>query len=198
MGSVRTAEEGCAVNISWAAPDDGGSPLTSYTIEVANRSDSFFPMRDTDCTTSVGSTSCVVPMSVFQEAPYNLSEDDLIVVRARASNAIGDGSWSAPNNSGAVVVTAPPALASPVFTENTADSNNGRPADSITVSWSLLDTADIYELEYDEAGDGTFVQIYKGEETSHTIAKEEGRRNYRFRVRALNTCGDGPFSPELT
>jgi hypothetical protein len=131
-------------------------------------------------------------MSVFTEGPYNLSEDDLIVVRAIASNALGDGSWSAPNNSGAVVVTPPPALASPVFTET--------PAGFITVSWNSLDTADDYELEYDEERDGTFVQIYKGEETSFTIPKEEGRRTYSFRVRALNTCGgdEGPFSPELT
>jgi hypothetical protein len=131
-------------------------------------------------------------MSVFTEGPYNLSEDDLIVVRAIASNALGDGSWSAPNNSVAVVVTPPPALASPVFTET--------PAGFITVSWNSLDTADDYELEYDKERDGTFVQIYKGEETSFTIAKEEGRRTYSFRVRALNSCSSesSPFSPVLS
>jgi hypothetical protein len=81
-------------------------------------------------------------MPVFQEAPYNLSEDDLITVRARASNALGDSVWSAPNTSGAVVVTAPPALASPVLADETPDS--------VTVSWTPLGTADyVYELEFD-------------------------------------------------
>jgi hypothetical protein len=142
MGTVRTASEGCAVNISWAAPDDGGSPLLSYTIEVGNRSDSFFPLRATQCTTAVGATSCVVPMQDFLQAPYNLSEDDLISVRARASNALGDSVWSAPSTDGAKVVTAPPALASPVLADETPDT--------VTVSWTPLGTADyVYELEFD-------------------------------------------------
>jgi hypothetical protein len=192
MGTVRTASEGCAVNISWAAPDDGGSPLQGYTIEIGARSGSFFPLSDTQCTTSVDATSCVVPMTDFIGAPYNLSEDDLISVRARATNALGDSVWSAPNSIGAVVVTAPPALASPVLANETPDS--------VTVSWTPLGTANyVYELEFDQDGDGTFVQIFSGEETSHTVAKEEGRRSYSFRVRALNSCSSesSPFSPTL-
>ena len=130
-------------------------------------------------------------MTDFIGAPYNLSEDDLISVRARATNALGDSVWSAPNSIGAVVVTAPPALASPVLANETPDS--------VTVSWTPLGTANyVYELEFDQDGDGTFVQIFSGEETSHTVAKEEGRRSYSFRVRALNTCGASPNSPELT
>lgn len=49
MGTVRTANEGCAINLSWAAPDDSGSPLLSFTIEISNRAGSFFPLRAAQC-----------------------------------------------------------------------------------------------------------------------------------------------------
>lgn len=192
MGTVRTANEGCAINLSWAAPDDSGSPLLSFTIEISNRAGSFFPLRETQCNAdNAGAASCVVPMSVFQEAPYNLSEDDLIVVRASATNALGDGVWSAPNTSGALVVTAPPALATPGLANETPDE--------VTVSWTPLAGTDyVYELEFDQERDGAFVQIFTGASTTYTVAKEQGRRQYSFRVRALNTCGASPNSPELT
>jgi len=129
-------------------------------------------------------------MSVFLEAPYNLSEDDLIVVRAAATNALGDSVWSAPNDSGALIVTAPPALATPVLADETPES--------VTISWTPLAGTDYtYELEFDEEQNGAFVQIFNGEATTFTVAKEDGRRSYSFRVRALNTCGASPYSPEL-
>ena len=81
-------------------------------------------------------------MTDFIQAPYNLSENDLISVRARSTDALGDSVWSAPNSNGSVVVTAPPALASPVLANETPDS--------VTVSWTPLGTANyVYELEFD-------------------------------------------------
>ena len=57
------------VAITWAAPADGGSAITGYTVDIQQ--------SDGTYTTYAGCTgtavSCTVPISVLQAAPYNLA-----------------------------------------------------------------------------------------------------------------------------
>jgi hypothetical protein len=45
METVRTQLNNCALEINWRAPQDGGSWITGYTIEVLGTSGEFYPVE---------------------------------------------------------------------------------------------------------------------------------------------------------
>jgi len=64
-----TAILGNDVTINWAAPADGGSPITGYNVLI-RQSDEVTYSSFSGCTSTA--VSCIVPISVLQAAPINL------------------------------------------------------------------------------------------------------------------------------
>jgi hypothetical protein len=58
------------VVISWAAPVDGGSPITGYLVEILNSDGSTYGTEITNCDGSlaaiVASASCAVPIAALR------------------------------------------------------------------------------------------------------------------------------------
>jgi len=86
---VNTIVE-CGLRIDWPTPEDGGSPILEYNVEVQRKDGQFYRM--TFCGQKPQQqTHCIVPMSKLQGDPINLQKGDDILVRASAFNKKG---WS--------------------------------------------------------------------------------------------------------
>lgn len=92
---------------------------------------------------------------------FNLDYGDLVVVRVRAVNAVGDGEYSQVNTEGATIETEPTAMGIPVI------DYSGTTLTKITVTWSPLSTdaetggsaVDTYHLEYSDDSGTTWTTI---------------------------------------
>ena len=106
MGAPTTAVSGYDVLISWAAPTDGGLPITGYEVVIKNQA-GVYVLEETYCSVSV--TSCSVPLLTLQDSPYELELGDLVQARIRAVNLIGVSIDSSHNTDGALIETVPSA-----------------------------------------------------------------------------------------
>ena len=97
------------VTVSWSEPDDGGSPITGYTVEVRRSDDVNFSVDLNSCDMSSSSaTSCVIPVATLRASPYNLEWGEAVYARVAALNAYGSSELSSEGN-GAKIITAPSA-----------------------------------------------------------------------------------------
>ncbi len=87
-----TAISSINVQIVWSKPDTGGSPITSYKIEIQISDGSYI----TDLTTCDGSSatiitnlSCNILISRLRGAPYNLPWGASIYAKVTANNIVG-------------------------------------------------------------------------------------------------------------
>jgi len=144
-----TSEE-TTISVSWVAPDDRGSVILEYAIELKAADDSFHE-EETQCSGSevdiFASLMCKIQMTTFVESPYLLSQGDPIVAQVRARNAFGWGDWSDPNSSGAIVQQRPqtppsaPELVSQAETSITVkmpDVLGANTGGSVLLSYNLL------------------------------------------------------------
>ena len=92
MAEVQVSDEGCDARFTWEVPDDAGSSIEEYLVEVLGQDGSFHAI--TDCDQGPESLECPVPWSIFREAPYSLSDDNRIEVQVSARNANGWGDTS--------------------------------------------------------------------------------------------------------
>lgn len=97
------------VLIQWTAPYDGGSPISSYTITI-RESDYFTYSEAPECdgTTSdvITNTECRVAFDTLVSFPFELPWGSSVYAKVRASNLVGDSSYSYPGN-GALMYTKP-------------------------------------------------------------------------------------------
>jgi hypothetical protein len=191
-----------ALDIAWVAPSARGSPITSYTVEIQDAAASSWHAETANCGGSTA-VACSVPMSVLIASPYSLTQGTIVRARVYASNAFGAGATSAANTDGAKVRVAPLVMAAP---RRGAATSTGQ----IAVEWDLLSAPSngdspvtSYHLVWD-AGSGTTSTDLVGLVSPYTLATysvatgvTEGS-TYRFKVRARNVYGWGPFSPEVS
>ena len=83
--------------IEWTAPADGGSAITSYTVQIRQIDGSTFTIYD-GCT-GVAIT-CTVPISALIATPYSLGHNNLVRAKVKATNAVGSSDYS-PEGTGA-------------------------------------------------------------------------------------------------
>lgn len=141
-------------------------------------------------------------MSVFTTAPYSLAQDALIVVRVSATNTYGYGATSTVNSAGAVVRLAPLSMVTP-------SRGSGTSTSQIEVDWTALtvptnggSAITSYHLLWD-AGTGTIdadlvglVSSYTSTSFTVTTSVTLGG-SYKFKLRARNVYGWGPYSSEF-
>ena len=102
--------------------------------------------------------------------------------RVRACNAGGCGGYSTVRTT---VVTHPPASAPSL------NAPGGNAASGFSFKWSAVATANRYEM-YQSPNNGPWLLAHNGPETQRTVHAVDGQ--IRFRVRACNAGGCGPYS----
>ncbi len=178
-GVTATAGDGFAL-VSWTAPVDGGSAITSYTV-----------------TPYVGTTA-QTPKTIAGSPPSTsttvtgLTNGTTYTFRVTATNAIGTGPASAASNS--VTPTGPTAPAAPSGVSATAADG------SAVVSWTAPADGGSAITSYTVTPYiGTTAQTPKTVTgsppgTSTTVTGLTNGTAYTFRVAATNAIGTGPAS----
>ena len=97
-----------SIKLNWAAPNDGGSPITEYFVELQGKDDKFYPLEGASCVgpnkkgiVSGLTTSCSISIPVLFEAPYLLVDKDQIKIRVTAMNEVGSAEPSEINSTAA-------------------------------------------------------------------------------------------------
>lgn len=120
MATVTTSIDSATgkLKIQWVAPNDNFNTITAYKIEILKKSDSLFAQDLTNCDGSSATVRanlyCLIPMSTLTAAPYGYAFDELVVVKASATNAFGFGLTSAINTSGGKIRQVPDQMNTPV------------------------------------------------------------------------------------
>lgn len=97
------------MTISWAAPNNGGSVITSYSITIAKFDNSSYietASCDGTLSTVVSSLSCTMASSVINGSPYLVDWGSSVYAKVSARNAYGTSIYSDAGN-GAVIITIP-------------------------------------------------------------------------------------------
>ena len=180
-GVTATAGDRSAV-VTWTAPANGGSPITSYTV-----------------TPFIGATA--QPPTVITGAPpatsaaiNGLTDGSAYTFTVTATNSVGTGPASAPSSP--VTPTAPTAPVAPSNVTATAGNQ------SATVSWSAPANGgspiSMYNITPYLAGVAQTPTQLAGSPPP-TTASVNGLTNgdaYTFTVSATNAVGTGPQSPQ--
>lgn len=191
-----TSVSGSNVVISWVAPYNGATPITSYTITIRQSDTLTYSTQLTNCNGAdpaiVAATTCSIPITVLRSDPFNIEWGSSIHAKVLATNIVGSTSFSADGN-GAIILTVPDA---PVNLANVVTITSGS---QIGLTWSpgigqggtpLLD----YRITFDQ-GNGNFVQLVSGlTSTSYTVTGLTAGNTYQFKVQARNSFDYSDFS----
>jgi hypothetical protein len=79
--SVRASSETCGVKITWNEPDNGGSPILGYTIQVENLGGVFQQVK-----IITEGQEALISMSTLIDHPFYLDVGDRIIVKVIAKN----------------------------------------------------------------------------------------------------------------
>jgi hypothetical protein len=119
------------VTITWVAPDNGGSPITSYTIYIKKADGTFITQLehcDGSDTTIRDSTTCVVPSIILHEDPFLHPWASHIYAKVVATNIYGDSGESVEGND-AIIYAVPD---KPV---SLAEDYSQRSASTLGLTW---------------------------------------------------------------
>ena len=167
-----TREDGSAT-VSWDAPSNGGSAITSYEVQYKVTTDS--------------SWTSAAPVAVTSATLSNLIDGNAYHVQVRACNAVGCGAWS-----DSATIRTPPGKVSP-------PTGTGGPR-SLRVRWSVPSNGGSAITSYRVQHKRTSLswpstyQSVGGSTTETTITGLTDGTPYHVHVRACNTVGCGAWS----
>lgn len=169
----KTADASTTVNLSWTAPADNGSAISSYDIQWATSSDFTTGLNSKTSTTA----STTIPVTLATQ----------YYVRVRANNTVGASPWSA-------VTTFPFAPSAP-SSVGVASVNST----TLTASWNAPastggDPITNYELQWSTSPTFSPGNSSNGNNRSRTVSSLTALTLYYFRVRATNGIGTSPWS----
>lgn len=187
-----------ALKVEWEVPDDNGSEIHNYNLQVKNAvgewketedcRDKKSMMRSTQVNKDV--IVCLVKMTTLREE-FGLAYGQLVEIQVRAVNFAGRGTWSRPNVDGVTVKREPARMASPV-------RGMGTDSRKIAVAWDAQKTieqrGDSVILGYILQDDAEI--LYQGTDTEYTFEAQTGLI-YNLRIAARNIYGRGEFSEPL-
>ena len=172
-----TAGDG-QLEVSWAAPSDGGSAINDY--DVRYRPVFTATWMELPDSTRSSARDATIP---------GLNNGRTYQVQVRAGNSVGDGPWS--ESATGTPVGVPAAPAAPGLTAGTGQ---------LEVSWRAPSdngsAIDDYDVRYRSAG-GSWTGLPDTAKSTARSVTITGLRNgtaYEVQVRAGNSIGDGPWS----
>lgn len=138
---VRTTSDSlnCGYQITWVAPNDGGSPITSYSVKLRARGGEYREL--TQCGTDPKTTTC--PLTEEELIEYGVNLDDYIVAKVSAVNAIGVGRSAQNNKSTAEKF----AIGKPTKVESLDYGKTSLKSDSVLIGWAAVPNAATYTIE---------------------------------------------------
>lgn len=188
----RTVVTGSTVTIEWAAPNNRGSVITSYTITIRQSDNVTFTETLTDCdgrnTAIVSSTSCQVPIAKLRTAPYNLPWGASIFAKVVATNFYGSSAVSDPVN-GAIILTIPDAP------KGIIENYSLKSGTTISLAWINGDKdggapVTSYNIRYNSDGSSVYAPLVAGLLVkSYTASNLTPGVTYNFVVTSTNVFG---------
>ena len=119
--------------ISWIAPDNGGSAITSYTVYIQTSDINSYKTELTFCdgsiVTIISQLSCTIPSIVLHQSPFNLSWGSHVYAKILATNNYGNSLLSL-DGDGGIIVAVPDA---PI---NLQEVPYERTMTTLGISWS--------------------------------------------------------------
>jgi len=185
MPKIITKQLRCSVKLTWTKPDNGGTPINSYKIEVKAK-DKKFTILET-CGKDAAVFGCEEKLETFGKAPYNLKVGDLIEFRVSAKNTDG---WGIPSllNTDGVTMSARPGVAAPKLDDQTYTS--------ASLSWKkVIDTQKYIIFQSSEKFLGAYLKIAETDKTSFKVETLALGKIFSYKIKAQNACGQGEFSP---
>ena len=181
---LRATPANASLEIDWFEPDNGGASITSYLVQWKSGTQAYSSGRQATVT---GSTSYTLS---------SLTNGTAYTVRVRATNSVGNSSWSneATGTPAAPAVTQA-APAAPVSVA--AAVGNG----SLRITWlpgrdnGALITG--YTVDYRLGNSGSWSSA-TGAKSGHLLTGLTNGSSYQVRVRAINSVGNGAWSGVLT
>ena len=156
---VQTEITNLDVKITWTEPSNNFAAIEYYTVRVLESNEVDFIDETLYCDGTneqvVQQKSCLIPLSVLLQEPWNLQFDQLITATVTACNRNGCGVESVPNTDGARTQTVPLQPAPPVEAQLTNENQ-------VHVSWAIQSShvetggSDIlsYNLRWDKGSNG--------------------------------------------
>jgi len=162
-----------SATLSWAAPDDGGSMITSYHIYRGNDAINLTEVDTTD---------------LLQFTDGGLVNGNTYYYAVSAENAIGEGAMSN-------VIAVTPANV-PGAPSNLSATVNGT---SVELSWEEPDDNGSAILHYNvyRGTTGGLIKVGESNSTAYIDAGLNGDTTYRYQVSAVNAIGEGAMSGEV-
>jgi hypothetical protein len=192
--SIELVAGSSQASVSWTAPaDDGGTAITSYTLQRATNS---------GFTTGVVNTTGLTGLST---TVTGLTNGTPYFFRVYAVNAVGTAAstGSAWRTGGASVTpvasTAPGAPTSPVASQQTVQTSNG-----LKLSWTAPasnggSAITQYAIQYSTEPDMVTSPTMTGSTaTTYNINGLLSGATYYMRVAAVNAIGTGPYSDTVS
>jgi hypothetical protein len=103
-------EDWDTVIVRWIAPDNGGSPITKYTIQILTHDMVTFSTELVDCDgadiTIRDNTECTIPIATLKGSPFELPWGTNVAAKITAWNVYGNYGPSDVGN-GAIITTYP-------------------------------------------------------------------------------------------
>ncbi|GFT38687.1 fibronectin type-III domain-containing protein 3A [Nephila pilipes] len=169
--NIKTIVGASTIALSWKEPNNHGSPIISYNIEIGDT------LHTTD-----GDNPEICIEGLVPETAYK--------VRLQAINSVGPGSFSSAIK---LVTRGLPPL--PPILECCSFSCN-----SLRLKWGDGKNLDMktYTLEMETPQSKRFIPVYQGPTHTFKVMKLQELTSYNFRIYASNEEGDGPSSEIFT
>jgi len=203
MSAPATVISGLGVSITWTAPTAGGLPIAHYKVFIKATNDTFV-LESANC--NVATTTCQIPLLTLQASPFSLVLGDLVQVRIRAVNLVGESLDSSQNTGGALIETVPSAppvapLRNPLTTMSalvvdyydlTGAAIGGTPVLSLELQWNQGDANATWTALVGGTLDSLQTQFTVQDSVNPYLV--QSGQYYSFRYRAKNRQGWGSFS----
>jgi hypothetical protein len=184
------------VIVTWVAPDDGGSPITGYTVLLRHNDGLSFSVDIANCDMSSSTdVTCTIPVTALKAEPFSIDWGTGVYAKVYATNIYGDSSESEAGN-GAVILTAPSAPTD--LAENLSD----RSTTTLGFTWvapSFIGGSIVidYRVSMAIAGQSFSVLDSSVTDTAYLASGLVSGTNYEFRVEARNAYGYSELSDVL-